>query len=259
MEQFAAISENEGRTEMLKIGLCDDDAQELLKLRPMVETYLAKTRDMKAELVAFGSPEELMDDLEKNGAADIALLDIVMPGFSGIELAERIRRENEAAAIIFITSSRDFAVEAFALKAAHYIVKPFTEEKIADALARALEHFADAEPKRILLRLKNGIVRSVEVSQILYIESVGAVRTVTTKHGIFEETRKTLTEFSQELDGLCPGQFISPYRGYIVNQEAIETITVNEMRLSCGSRVPIKPNAYRAIRAAFFEWSFSRK
>ena len=256
MEQFAAISENEGRTEMLKIVLCDDDAQELLKLRPMVETYLAKTRDMKAELVAFGSPEELMDDMEKHGAADIALLDIMMPGFSGIELAERIRRENEAAAIIFITSSRDFAVEAFALKAAHYIVKPFTEEKIADALARALEHFADAEPKRILLRLKNGIVRSVEVSQILYIESVGAIRTVTTKHGIFEETRKTLTEFSAKL---CPGQFISPYRGYIVNQEAIETITVNEILLSCGASVPIKPNSYRAIRAAFFEWSFSRK
>ena len=259
MEQFAAISENEGRTEMLKIVLCDDDPQELLKLRPMVESSLAKTREEKAELLEFRSPTELMDDMEKNGAADIALLDIIMPGFSGLELAERIRRENTAAAIIFITSSRDFAVEAFELKATHYIVKPFAEKKIADALGRALKHFADAEPKRILLRLKNGIVRSVEVSQILYIESVGAIRTVTTKHGIFEETRKTLTEFSEELAKLCPGQFISPYRGYIVNQEAIETITVNEILLSCGASVPIKPNSYRAIRAAFFEWSFSRK
>lgn len=244
---------------MLKIVLCDDEPQELLKLCPMVEAYLAKTRDMKAELFAFGSPEALMDDMEKHGAADIALLDIMMPGFSGIELAERIRRENEGAAIIFITSSRDFAVEAFELKAAHYIVKPFAEEKIAEALARALTHFADAEPKRILLRLKNGIVRSVDAAQILCIESVGAVRAVTTRHGVFEETHRTLTEFSETLAALCPGQFISPYRGYIVNQEAIETITVNEMRLSCGSRVPIKPNAYRAIRAAFFEWSFSRK
>ncbi len=243
----------------MKIVLCDDEPQELLKLCPMVETYLAKTRDMKAELFAFGSPEALMDDMEKHGAADIALLDIMMPGFSGIELAERIRRENEGAAIIFITSSRDFAVEAFELKAAHYIVKPFAEEKIAEALARALTHFADAEPKRILLRLKNGIVRSVDAAQILCIESVGAVRAVTTRHGVFEETRRTLTEFSEMLAALCPGQFISPYRGYIVNQEAIETMTVNEMLLSCGSRVPIKPNAYRAIRAAFFEWSFSRK
>ena len=55
---------------------------------------------------------------------DIYLLDVVMPGLNGIELAKEIRSSDKAADIIFLTSSPEFAVESYTVKASNYLVKP---------------------------------------------------------------------------------------------------------------------------------------
>lgn len=75
--------------------------------------------------------------LEDNDA-DLALLDIDMPGMNGIELAAAIKRRRPETAIIFLTGYSEYAVEAFALRASGYLLKPVAREKLAEDVAYAL-------------------------------------------------------------------------------------------------------------------------
>ncbi len=69
---------------------------------------------------------------------DIVLLDIRMPGGTGIEVAEALRSGPNPPKVIFTTAYPDYAPDAFDLDAADYLVKPFDAERLGRALARAL-------------------------------------------------------------------------------------------------------------------------
>ena len=86
----------------------------------------------------YSSAFEMLDAFDKTGCPDIALLDICMPGMLGTELARDILRCSENTDIIFLTTSSDYAVDAFSLHAADYIQKPYTREKFGAALDRVI-------------------------------------------------------------------------------------------------------------------------
>lgn len=69
-------------------------------------------------------------------APDVVLLDVEMPGESGIELARQMRRLDPAPAVIFVTAHEDYAVDAFGLAAVDYLVKPVRPDRLRDALGR---------------------------------------------------------------------------------------------------------------------------
>ena len=128
----------------------------------------------------FSSSVELDDAIEAGSVPDILLLDICMPVVSGIALARKIRNWHLSSKIIFLTSPRDYAVEAFAVEASHYLVKPFTKKDFADALGRALESFK-ADPKKIALNTGSGMTQLVGIDYIIYIEGQGYSRVVHTR------------------------------------------------------------------------------
>ena len=79
---------------------------------------------------------------------DFALLDIDMPGMSGIELARRLRRLRSDMIIVFATAHPKFAVDALRMKADYMIFKPFDQEDIADVMERA-KLFRQRQRKRV--------------------------------------------------------------------------------------------------------------
>ena len=88
--------------------------------------------------------------------ADIALLDIDMPGMDGIELAIRIKETNPETAVIFLTAYSQYAVQAFSLHASGYLLKPVEREKLADEFAHALRSGTRQEKARIEVRTFGG-------------------------------------------------------------------------------------------------------
>ena len=110
-----------------------------------------------------------------------------------------------------------------------------------------------------MLQLANGIAHAVDIDDILYIESIAYRRAVHTGTAVYEETRKTLSKLMEELDGLSPGQFIQPYRGYIVNLDAVRTVATDRIVMQNGDSVLIKRGDFRRLRDVFFSWSFRRK
>lgn len=100
----------------MNIMICDDQKDELENMKQIVLEYAAVHSELFLEVKCFSNPFDMLEEIGKSGAPDIALLDICMPGVLGTEIAREIKSKSEDSTdIIFLTTSSDFAVEAFAL------------------------------------------------------------------------------------------------------------------------------------------------
>lgn len=122
---------------MLRIAICDDKIDQLKEIRNLAEDYVTRQQET-ATYTEYTNAFTFLEDLDKQNY-DLVLLDVCMPGILGTEVANEMREKNYHAEIIFLTTSDEFAVEAFALKAIHYLVKPVRQELFDEAMDRALE------------------------------------------------------------------------------------------------------------------------
>ena len=112
---------------MQRILIAEDDAKNNQMLREYLEDH-----GYTCTQAYSGSEAKLLFELEK---FDLVLLDLMLPGIHGLEVARQI---SDRSRVIFITSYREHAVEAFDVNAVHYLVKPVTEERLFQALDRAV-------------------------------------------------------------------------------------------------------------------------
>lgn len=244
---------------MIHIAICDDTPQQLKLIQIAAERFFATRMGCEHKVSTFLSAEALLDYLNQSGGCDIALLDICMPGMLGTEAAAEMRSHHHRTEIIFLTTSDEYAVEAFALKAAHYLIKPFTQTQFDEAMKRALSHLADGAPKTISIRAESGEIYTIDIADILYIESLKHSLSVHLKAQTIIEFRRSLARLLEELEKLSPGQFVSPYKGYIVNHRAIRSIEKDKIVLNDQSVVPIPKRGYRAVQDAYFDYLFAEK
>ena len=241
---------------MFTIAICDDQEVQLKLLNEAVERYFAASPNLLFKVEAFSDPSSFLSELRVSGGWDIVILDVCMPGLSGTDIAREIRERHDRTEIIFISVSKEYAVDAFSVNATHYLLKPFSQDEFDEALNRAVSSFFSIKPRKILLQVESGVVKSLDIDEIIYIESVAYHRVVHTATDIFEESKMTLSKFAEVLDVLAPGQFIQPYRGYIVNLNAIKTIATDHIVLQNGDSIIIKRGDFRRLRELFFQWYF---
>lgn len=152
----------------MKIAVCEDDAFEMKLICRNLEAALHHLA-AKTELACFLSGEELLGRVRAGETYQLYLLDIMMAeGRDGIEIAKEICGLDLEPQIAFLTSSRDYAVEAFAVGAIHYLVKPVTKQAVQEILERWQINRAQEE----CLCVQSGReIRKFPKSQILYIKS----------------------------------------------------------------------------------------
>ncbi len=114
-------------------AICVDDEQ--LLMEETVE--MCRLLPQISEVTGFVRAREALDWLEDH-PVDLALLDIHMPDLNGIELAAQIKAKRPETAVIFLTGHAEYAVEAFAVRASGYLLKPVTKQRLAEDVAYAL-------------------------------------------------------------------------------------------------------------------------
>lgn len=241
---------------MVRVAICDDQQEYLAGVHDAVSSYFSRRPEFSVRISDFSSPTRFLEELGRSSGWDIVVLDICLPRILGTDIAKEIRRRHDRTEIIFISVSRDYAIEAFSLNAVHYVVKPFTDAQLEEAMDRAMESFGEKSMRRLLVNVGNGAVQSVSIDKILYIESQGYRRVVHALDGSYEEIKNTLSHMQEELEAISPGQFIQPYRGYIVNLDAVRTVASDRIFLNNGEFILIKRGDFRRIRSLLFAWSF---
>lgn len=166
---------------------------------------------------------EAYNYLNKN-QVDLLLLDIEMPGMTGLELTKNLG--NKRPLIIFTTAKTNYAVEAFELNVVDYIVKPVTPARFLQAIERANEAMASnkeevkVEKKDFIFIKDNGTLKKINIDDILYLEAMGDYVKVHTpqKFHVVHSTLKAIEE------KLSEEKFFRVHRSYIVSINKIDYI-----------------------------------
>lgn len=121
----------------LQIAVCDDRPEDMVLLHTGVDAWLANTPGLRGRVQEFASPAALCERLRHGASYDIYILDILMPEMDGISLGRMIRRGDSEVPVIYVTSSTEYALDAFGIHAVGYIPKPVNRQELAAALQTA--------------------------------------------------------------------------------------------------------------------------
>lgn len=193
---------------MIIVAICEDERYILEELRRKVEKYINR-KSLDASIKTFMSGEELLKAKKK---FDIILLDLMLPGIDGLEVARQISCRSR---IIFVTSYREYAVEAFDANAVHYLVKPVTEERLFLALDRAVNQTEQMDNQSLTL-MKSGKTQVIFIRDILYCEVFNHQVRIHTVHGTYDYFG-TLDMLETKLDE----RFFRCHRSFVVNMSCV--------------------------------------
>ncbi len=248
----------------LRVLVADDE--------PLARQMTRRLLDAQADVLIVAEcadGDALAGALERE-AVDVMLLDVRMPGKDVFEvLADRARRAPAAMpAVIFTTAYERYAVRAFEMNAADYLVKPLTAARFSQALARARTRIEDRQsvaagvarvardlgrrPDRLLVPERGRMV-PLEISTIDWIQAEGDYARVHAGGKSYLVAR-SLTDLEARLD---PERFARIHRSAIVNRERIQEVLPQGSRrhtvvLGDGTRLVLSRSRADRLR----DWQF---
>ena len=164
---------------------------------------------------------------------ELVLMDIQMPGMTGLQVARELASEKPRPAVIFTTAYDEHAVTAFELHAVDYLLKPFSRERFTEAVTRALkagstleqavEALAGAPLTRVLVQ-DQGKIFPLQVDAIEYLRSDSKYTALASRGKTFL-VRVAITALEPRLD---PARFVRVQRGCIVNLDFVEAMTPDD-------------------------------
>ena len=209
----------------LRILVVDDEAPARERMRELLDDCRAEIAHVVVGEVANGL--EGIDFLSAH-AADVVLVDIHMPGMSGIEFARHVQLLEAPPAVIFVTAHDQYAVEAFELNAVDYLLKPVRANRLAAALAkvaagirvtREVLERVDPHPRRFLSVAERGRITLVPVADVLYLKAEQKYVTArTAQHEYLVE--EPLSHLEEEFTGV----FVRIHRNCLVARRAIRGV-----------------------------------
>ncbi|MCM1026651.1 MAG: LytTR family DNA-binding domain-containing protein [Roseburia sp.] len=230
----------------IKIAICDDDAAQREYLARIVSEWAGKNRYL-VRLQQYADAEAFFFDYEEQKDFDILLLDVEMPGMSGTELARRVRRDNAAVQIVFITGYYEYFSDGFDVSALHYLLKPADEGKLFPVLERAVQNLAWRQ-RSVLISTQEGEIK-IPLADILYAEAEKVYVMVHTVQGNYR-TRMTLGKFGEQLDDT----FFKVHRSYLAGLKYIKKITRTDITMLNGDVIPVSRGLYDEVHAALMKY-----
>ena len=235
---------------MIKIAICDDECKFLDSVEEMLKQYLSDN-GISAQTDLFRVPMELLDAIEDGIHYDIYLLDIYMPGISGMSIATELRSRDIKSPIIFLTSSTDHALEAFGVNATHYLLKPYTKDNFYVGMDKAMQSITSHKDDSIVLKVDNEY-RSIPVSKIIYCEAEDKYQRLYLDKAERLLIRISGTELYKQLSEFdC---FYRCGRAHIVNLNHISRVTQDGVSFKSGMDLSLPHTVQAGLRKAFFDY-----
>lgn len=220
----------------MKVLFCDDDPEILKQLQMYVAEFFSGLGVSQPEFAAYSSGDVL---IKSERSADIAFLDVEMPGVSGIHVGARLKEDNPNIKIFIVTSYPDYLDEAMRFQVFRYLSKPIDKNRLFRNLKDAIYQY-NMDTKEYPIVTSDGLVVR-RADEIVCIEAVNRKVIV---HAIDAEylSTKTMEYWRQVLTLPC---FYVPHRSFIVNMRYINMIQKDKVLLRYGAH---KKEAYLARR-----------
>ena len=222
-------------------AIVDDLEAERAALRGLLESY-AGAHALPLAVEEFAGGQAFLDAWEP-GRFDIVFLDIYMDGKNGVDTARALRELDEKISIVFLTTSTDFGLQSYDVRAADYIVKPACGEKLERALRYC--HIGEIPASRTITLEGKRVPLCLELGGILYadfrdrsacVHEADRVLPVAGSFGALSERLTAQPEFM-----LC-------FKGIVVNLRQVREIDGDTLTLKNGERLPVSRRLQKQVR-----------
>lgn len=236
---------------MLQIVLCDDNIDELSNMVQLLNQYRS-SKHLNCEYTVFSNGFELISALDRGKRFDIYCLDIMMPGFTGIDVANEIRGFDKTAPILFFTSSPEFALESYSVKAINYVLKPISKEKLFFTFDDLLEQIKVKKDEDAIIVKSNDGIQKILISNIVFAEIIG-------RNVLYHLMSGKVIECTESFSTVCNnllkyGCFLKTHRSYLVNMQYIDTIENHQVTLQTLTSVPIAQGKAKEIKQQYLNY-----
>lgn len=220
----------------MRILFCDDDPDILTQLQDYVAEYFAHIGGFMPEYEAYTSGELL---LENEHSADIAFLDVEMPGLSGIHVGAELKKRTPACKIFIVTSYPDYLDEAMRFQVFRYLSKPIDKSRLFRNLKDAIYQYT-METREYPILTEAGVV-VMHADEIVCVEMQQRKCVLHTTRGIFVST-ETMEYWKKTLSLAC---FYAPHKSFIINMRYVCEIQKDTILLRYNG---VEKEAYLARR-----------
>lgn len=234
---------------MINIAICEDEIEEL----KIISDFVAKNMnefEIPFKITTFNEGQDLVEHISSiKENFDIIFLDIYMKASHGIEIARQVREFDKECKVIFITSSEEYAIDSYEVRATYYILKPINEAKLKTSIEVALEGL-EKENKHILIVNKKGSYK-ISLKDILYVESKARVV------NIYLKSQEIITFYSKLEDffhRLQDERFLRSHKSYIVNMDYILKIEDRYIFMENNTNIPISSANMTEIKEVYFNY-----
>ena len=239
---------------MIRIALCDDESVWLDRTRNMLSSFAEAHPEYPLQIVGFSCAEDLLRDARLHGSYDIYLLDVIMPELSGIDTGIRLRSFDEIGKIIYLTTSPDFAVDSYVTGAFYYLLKPVSQEKMSDVLARACEEISRRRQQCIKVKTPVKTV-ILPFDEICFVELKRKTLLFYTVDGDVLESVSVREAFSS-----CVSQLLEDKRfklagpGHCVNLFYVKSVEKDALVFKNGIRLYLPRKACTALQTVWLDY-----
>jgi DNA-binding LytR/AlgR family response regulator len=196
--------------------IVDDEAPARSELRYLLAAH------PELEVVGEAATAKEALRLAATVAYDVLFLDIEMPGLSGLDAARLIRGRSERPDIVFVTAHERYAVDAFAVEATDYLLKPVDPERLARVVSRLGRRGRPAPPvPGKLAVVGGGETALIDYAAVHYVRADGDYSRVHT----FDRSYLCTASLREVEAKLPPARFLRIHRSYVVNLAKVATIS----------------------------------
>ncbi len=255
MSNYGIILTKKWRNVMIQIAVCDDNIDELSNMIQLINQYRS-SKNLNCEYAVFQNGFELISTLEKGKRFDFYCLDIIMPAFTGITVAKEIRDFDKNAPILFFTSSTEYALESYSVKAINYVLKPISKEKLFFTFDEVLDRIKMVEEDALIVKSNEGI-QKILISNLVFAEVIG-------RNVLYHLLSGKVIECTESFTAVCNNllkydHFIKTHRSYIVNMQYVNTIENHQLTLQTLSSIPIAQGKAREVKQQYLAYQMKEE
>lgn len=238
--------------EKMKIVICDDQEADR-KYYEALARELGKKWNIALKIKTYTNGDDIMFDVEDPDylkIVDIMILDINMPGPSGIKISEAARENGYRGLIVFLTASTSHYEPAFDVGGYNYITKNENAPERFEKVFRKALTAAKLDNRKAIVLTCGGDYLQLDIQSIRYFK---VFRNMTTVHYGKNETFDFISTLNKLEDQLVSHGFLRVQRSYLVNLNYVQRIAFDNLLLNDGTNIPVGRKYYKDLKEAMLE------
>lgn len=234
--------------ETYRLAVCEDEEKVREEIQDFCDSILRDMR-IQGDITAFASAQELERELDGGQEFDTLILDIQMEEkeMSGMDLARLLRKRGDRTGIIFVSGYEEYLLEGYSVQPVHFLLKPLSKEKLADALR--IDWELNHSARSIMLYQKDRAV-TLPLEEICYIES--------SNHHVIVHSGEGERIFRMSLTGmeqlLPEEQFCRCHHSFLVNMDYVKEFGRMCLYLQDGRRLPVGRKYGKEFQKSFVRY-----